>query len=31
MSRTPLFSREAWDLNAPIYKTIRTMPFNAGP
>src|SRR5215831_17312841 len=23
------FSREAWDRNAAIYETIRTMPFNA--
>jgi thiaminase/transcriptional activator TenA len=29
MSRTPLFSREAWERNAPIYEMIRTMPFNA--
>ena len=29
MSETNLFSREAWDRNANIYETIRTMPFNA--
>src|SRR5439155_25213708 len=29
MSRTRLFSRQAWDKNASIYETIRTMPFNA--
>ena len=23
------FSREAWDRNAALYETIRTMPFNA--
>ena len=30
MSRS-LFSREAWERNAAIYETLRTMPFNAGP
>src|SRR2546428_7607260 len=29
MSRTKLFSRQAWDKNAAIYEAIRTMPFNA--
>src|SRR5262249_54426839 len=29
MSRTSLFSRQAWDRNASIYEVIRTMPFNA--
>jgi hypothetical protein len=29
MSRTKLFSRQAWDKNASIYEVIRTMPFNA--
>src|SRR5260370_4791831 len=29
MSRTRLFSRQAWDKNASIYEAIRTMPFNA--
>jgi hypothetical protein len=29
MSRTKLFSRQAWDKNASIYEAIRTMPFNA--
>jgi thiaminase/transcriptional activator TenA len=29
MSRTSLFSREAWDRNIASYETIRTMPFNA--
>src|SRR5262245_47758550 len=29
MSRTRLFSRQAWDKNASIYEVIRTMPFNA--
>src|SRR5499433_2615771 len=29
MSRTSLFSRQAWDKNASIYEVIRTMPFNA--
>jgi thiaminase/transcriptional activator TenA len=28
MSRTSLFSREAWDRNIAIYESIRTMPFN---
>src|SRR2546427_12994664 len=29
MSRTRLFSRQAWDKNASVYEAIRTMPFNA--
>src|SRR5262249_57329018 len=29
MSRTRLFSRQAWDKNASVYESIRTMPFNA--
>jgi thiaminase len=29
MSRTRLYSRQAWDKNASIYEAIRTMPFNA--
>jgi len=29
MSRTRLFSHQAWDRNASIYEVIRTMPFNA--
>jgi hypothetical protein len=29
MSRTSLFSRQAWDKNVSIYEVIRTMPFNA--
>ena len=29
MSRTRLFSRQAWDKNASIYEAIRTMSFNA--
>ena len=29
MSRTRLFSRQAWDKNASIREAIRTMPFNA--
>src|SRR5260370_9887117 len=29
MSRTRLFSRQAWDKNASIYDAIRTMPFTA--
>src|SRR5437016_4999077 len=29
MSRSRLFSRQAWDKNASIYEVIRTMPFNA--
>src|SRR5215831_9498810 len=29
MSRTGLFSHQAWDKNVSIYEVIRTMPFNA--
>ena len=28
-SRTEVFSRNAWDRNAPVYDVIRGMPFNA--
>jgi len=29
MSGSKLFSREAWNRNAVLYETIRTLPFNA--
>ena len=29
MTSMPLFSREAWKQNAPVYETIRSMPFNS--
>src|SRR6266513_5941833 len=29
MSRTRLFSRQAWERNAAVYEAIRAMPFNA--